>query len=300
MLDSEVDLVSGPREEIHPIPPEQLRVFPQDADIPKNALNGRIDQEFVPMAKVELPLAGAFEAWKNDLLSQLRRMSFHNFPERIPAAQLLEKSSSEVMRLTTEPGISVRLRAARTPATQAERVIVVVTSSEANAVPPAWLDAFINGQDAVYVCEPRGLGASQWTSKNPPNYVARSHYLLGRTVDSGRVWDIAATARCLRAIHNEQVPVHLAGENAAAVLAVYAALLAPDIAGLILSETPASHKDDTAPALLNVLRVCDVPEAVGLLAPRPVTLLGKQLDWTAKALAIYRAAGAAERLVLKK
>ena len=47
VLDSEVDLLTGAREEIHPIPPQQLRAFPQDADIPKDALNARIDQEFV-------------------------------------------------------------------------------------------------------------------------------------------------------------------------------------------------------------------------------------------------------------
>src|SRR5882672_961182 len=36
ILDSEVDLVTGAREEIHPIAPEELRVFPQDADLPKD------------------------------------------------------------------------------------------------------------------------------------------------------------------------------------------------------------------------------------------------------------------------
>ncbi|MFO1497713.1 MAG: prolyl oligopeptidase family serine peptidase [Verrucomicrobiota bacterium] len=55
--DSEADLVSGSREEIHPIPPEQLRVFPKDADIPADALNGRMDQEFVPLAQPGLPNA---------------------------------------------------------------------------------------------------------------------------------------------------------------------------------------------------------------------------------------------------
>jgi len=52
VLDSEVDLVTGAREEIHPISTEELRVFPQDADLPKDALNGRIDREFVSTANV--------------------------------------------------------------------------------------------------------------------------------------------------------------------------------------------------------------------------------------------------------
>src|SRR5260370_16162579 len=88
VLDSEVDLVSGPREDIHPIPPEQLRVFPEDSDIPKDARNSRIDQEFVPMAKVELPTKGTFDKWQKELVTNLRRLTFHHFPDRIPPAIL--------------------------------------------------------------------------------------------------------------------------------------------------------------------------------------------------------------------
>jgi dienelactone hydrolase len=300
VLDSEIDLVTGAREEIHPIPPEQLRVFPQDSDIPKDALNGRIDQEFVPMAGVERPKEGAFETWRNELLMRLRRMTFHHFPDRIPAAEAVDSLPARLMRLTTEPAISIRLREAQTPATRVERILLFVADSDVNEAPPAWLDGFLKGNDALYVCEPRGVGGTQWTRKNPPNYVARSHYLLGRTVDSGRVWDIAATARYLRARHGVQSGVYLVGENASAVLALYAALLEPDITGLILSQPPATHMSESAPALLNVLRVCDVPEALGMLAPRPLTLVANPSDWTANVAAIYRSAGAPDQLVLNR
>jgi dienelactone hydrolase len=296
--DSEVDLVTGPREEIHPIPPELLRAFPQDSDIPKDALNGRIDREFVPMAKVELPKEGAFDGWKGGLLAKLRRMTFHHFPERIPAATRVNASSEA--RLNTEPGISVRLRTVRAPSVPAKRVFIVVANSDLDGSATGWMEGAVNEQDAVYVCEPRGIGSSRWTQKHPPNYVARSHYLLGRTVDAGRVWDIAATARYLRAKHDEKAPVHLVGAGASAVLAVYAALLEPDVAGLTLDQLPATHMDDSAPALLNVLRVCDIPEALGMLAPRPVTLVGNNAEAGQKAAAIYRAAKASDKLILKE
>jgi dienelactone hydrolase len=299
VLDSEVDLVTSAREEIHPIPPEQLRVFPQVSDIPKDALNSRIDQEFVPMAKVETPKEGAFETWKNELLTKLRRMTFHHFPDRIPTADAIDSNPSNLARLTTEPAISIRMRAVRTP-TQTGRVLLLVTGSDVNASPPVWLDGFVKENDALYVCEPRGIGGTQWTRKSPPNYVERSHYLLGRTVDSGRVWDIIATARYLRVRHGDQSPVYLVGENASAVLAVYAALLEPDIAGLILSQPPATHMNESAPVLLNVLRVCDIPEAVGMLAPRPLTLVADQPNLTAKVATIYRAAGASDKFELNR
>ncbi len=178
--------------------------------------------------------------------------------------------------------------------------MVLVASSDVSEALPDWAEGFVNERDAVYVCEPRGIGASQWTRKNPPNYVERSHYLLGRTAESGRIWDIAASVRYLRAFHHEESPVYLAGDNASAVLAAYAALLEPDVAGLILHQPPATHMEDSAPALLNVLRVCDVPEALGMLAPRPLILAGDQMDWARKIAAIYRAAGASDKLVVKK
>ena len=66
VADSEVDLVTGPENKRqYPIPPEKLRVFPQDSDIPKDELNTTIDQHFVPMAKVEPPKQGEYETWRD-------------------------------------------------------------------------------------------------------------------------------------------------------------------------------------------------------------------------------------------
>ena len=50
------------------------------------------------------------------------------------------------------------------------------------------------------------------------------------------------------------------------------------------------------PQFLNVLRVCDIPHALGMIAPRPLTISGTipaKLDITSK---IYKAAGAVEQL----
>ena len=41
-----------------PLPGKELRVFPEDKDIPKDAINGKIDETFVPKAKVKLPEEG--------------------------------------------------------------------------------------------------------------------------------------------------------------------------------------------------------------------------------------------------
>jgi len=154
--------------------------------------------------------------------------------------------------------------------------------------------------DEVCLCAPRGVDRTRWTRKNPPNYVERSHVLLGRTVDAGRVWDVAAVARYLYGKHGCKRPVYVLGEGPAGVLAAYAALWEPEIAGAILNKPPLSHMEADAPALLNVLRVCDIPEVLGMLAPRPVVVYAAPSPSLDKTAAIFQAAGAAGKFSRKK
>ena len=109
---------------------------------------------------------------------------------------------------------------------------------------------------------PRGV-FSQWTAKSPPNYVERSHALLGRTVDEGRVWDIVAAIRY--GVSNERPNCKVIGRGQAGILAAYAALFEPSIKEVVIVDPPTSHR--SGPIFLNVLRVLDIPEALGLLAP---------------------------------
>jgi dienelactone hydrolase len=287
--DSEVDLVTGPEDKRqYPISAEKLRVFPQDSDIPKDQLNTTIDQHFVPMAQIQPPKEGEYEAWRASLLAELRRVSFGYFPERIPAAQ------PESEWLVSETGIRVYVK----PAAQSDhierptRILLEVVSPKRVG---GWPDRVLEPGDRWYMCVPRGLYQTQWTQKNPPNYVERSHVLLGRTVDAGRVWDIIAAARYLHAKYAD-VPLCVAGEGPEAVLAAYAALLEPEIAGAIALNPPSSHMDPKAPQFLNVLRVCDIPDVFGMLAPRPLTIRGWTGDAPAKVARIYSAAGASSKL----
>src|SRR5262249_16126326 len=142
----------------------------------------------------------------------------------------------------------------------------------------------------VVILPPRGTGKTEWTRKSPPNYVARAHTLLGGTVDEGRVRDIAATFRWCQADAGGNSKV--IGRGQAGVLAAYAALFEPSIKEVIVVDPPISHRD--GPIFLNVLRVLDIPDALGLLAPRRLTLVNakdKTFDRTAE---IYRLAGATD------
>lgn len=296
ILDSEVDLVTRGPTPSHPIPPEQLRVFAQDSDFPKDAGNDRADYEFVPLGNAELPATGQYAAWRDERLQRLRQLSFHHFPDRIPAGSPMQTNGAGVVRLQTEAPIEVRLKLARRADSKLQKVWLYVAGSSVDEATPAWLNEAAKKEDAVYVVEPRGIGGSRWTIKNPPNYVLRSLYLLGRTPDSGRVWDIAATTRYLREMHGADVQVCLAGDGASAVLAAYAALLEPDIASVALSRPPLSHLENAAPQLLGVLRIIDIPQAFGMLAPRPMQLVQAPAECATRVGEIYSRAGAANKL----
>ena len=298
VTDSEVDLVTSGPNEVHPIPPEQLRVFPNDSDFPTDAINARIDYEFVPVAKPPVPAAGQFDSAKETTIARLKELAFHHFPARIPEATLIDNKDG-MLRLATEPHITIRLKALRVPAGSPAKTWLCVTGSDLAEATPAWLNDCASERDAVYVCEPRGIGASRWTTKNPPNYVERSLYLLGRTADSGRIWDIAAAARYLRAVQGANAQIYLAGEGASGVLSAYAALLEPEISGVTLLRPPSSHMDSSAPVLIGALRVLDIPQGVGFLAPRPVTLVGTPPEFRETVTGFYRSAAAGDKIVLR-
>jgi hypothetical protein len=54
-----------------------------------------------------------------------------------------------------------------------------------------------------------------------------------------------------------------------------------------------------APRFLNVLRVCDIPDILGMIAPRPLTIYGGADEPLEKVAKVYAAAGDAAKLVRK-
>src|SRR5262249_28455989 len=54
--------------EFKPLPGKDLRVFPEDRDLPRDALNKLIDELFVPEAKVNLPEPEQFARWQKIMM----------------------------------------------------------------------------------------------------------------------------------------------------------------------------------------------------------------------------------------
>ncbi len=301
VTDSEHDLVTGTNANpVHPIEPEKLRVFPTDADLPKDELNSTIDEHFVPLAKNVPPTnREEYDPERKRLLTELKRVAFRPLPDVIPAAKLLERGIPQASRptsvLSTVDGTTVTV--AYGPSVEKvlpQRAVLVVTNQTVAEIPDS-LSKLLTPQDILYLVQPRGVGSAAWTRKNPPNYVERSHALLGRTVDGDRVFDIAATAKWLRSQKSDR-PVWVAGQGNEAILAAYAALWEPEIAGVIAVAPPASHLENTAPQFLNILRVADVPTMFGLLAEKSLVLRKAPAEVQTTTEAWFKAAGTAERL----
>lgn len=303
-------------EKYTPLPGKELRVFATDEDLPKDRINDRIDETFVPRAKVVLPAKGKFEEWKKQVIRQLAARSLRNL-ENASAKDLRESSPSSMnplFPLVTEPGIEILKELVLTGvkpevkdwkgASGATYILSDQTAQEkgfAIRTAPDWAIPHCDWSNA-WVLHLRCMGnAPQWTIKSPPNFVERSQVLCGRTTDQGRVLDILAAVRqynqYLEKSGYKNNVFRLVGQRQLGILAAYAALFEPSIKEVIVIDPPKSHME--GPHFLNVLRVLDIPEALGLLAPRPLTIIGGKdaaFDRTAE---IYRLAGAADKLVRK-
>src|SRR5207245_5282876 len=129
------------------------------------------------------------------------------------------------------------------PPTEKTITSVVLSLGENHHEIPGWVKPLVSERSGVFLLGPRGGEPLSWTQKSPPNYVERSHVLLGRTVDEGRVWDIIAAVRRLDADTGGKRHWKVIGRGQAGVLAAYAALFEPSIKEVIIVDPPASHRD---------------------------------------------------------
>jgi len=293
------DTPTSEPEKYETIKDEDLRAFPNE--LPADELNSKIDQTFVPRADVTVPAdAAGVATLRGQVLARLRETTFRAWPteDRLKAGlQTKETPKASVPlgdqpaagRLAIEPPIEIAYR--YLPGKNNPRAcwLIVLSEDETDDKLPAWAAETVK-DDACVLLSPRGVGPTAF-SNPPPYYVPRSLAILGRTVDSGRVWDVIAFARAADRPNTEW---RVAGRAQAGILGAYAALFEPKLAAIVCVDPPATHDD--GPYFLSVMRTLDIPDALGLLAPRPLTLIGAKSPAFGKAASFYRAAGAETKL----
>ena len=132
--------------------------------------------------------------------------------------------------------------------------------------------------------------------------------LLGQTLAGQQVYDIRCAIQALHAVPElKDAKVTLVAQGPMAALAVYAALYEPSVERLELTNIPRSHmpQDSTsknyAPALLNVLKYLDMPQAVAMAAERAtVVIQDDQPDAWQYPVDVAKALGWKNRVVLEK
>lgn len=201
---------------------KDLRVFPEDKDLPTDCLNASIDESFVRLAKPLPPKTREeFQAWSRQLKEQLEERVFREWPDQVPAAVVRAARPNGQFVLNTEDEVlvlaarhEVAQKAPRSPEHRERLWLVILNADEPEATLPEWVQSTtVAGQSTVSL-SPRGCGESlAWTHKSPPNYVERAHALVGRTVDAGRVYDIQAVARWLHEAEGNELTIGVAGRG---------------------------------------------------------------------------------------
>jgi dienelactone hydrolase len=272
-----------------------LRAFPEDKDIPKDAINATADETFVPVAKVELPNGGDFWEWGRNVKDTMYKRLFVERKLPLDKERVLDLGGGK-RAIAMEAGVYSAMgpETKIDPDKKGPPVCVILNpDDDAETEFKRWSARYPDSRH-LQTRYTRDGGPLRWTRKNPPNTVERSLVLLGQTVDSGRVWDVF---QMLATRRGSLLGMVLAASGPAGIIAAYATLYESKVVTeIVIIDPPTSHRD--GPHFLGVMRVVDIPEALGLLAPGiKLTLVGKSAKDKAfdRTAAIYKAAGAEDK-----
>lgn len=284
-------------------PEENLLVF--SGKLPEHDEMSRIDQLLVK--KGELPAITDEASWRKHQLKAIERLREVTFrttlPERLPRKRDYRADGNDkTATLATYvfdsfDGMTVSIKTRRPDeAPRPMRTLVFAVQPDARSTFAGGGSSRprIGNETATAAVEVRNTGATSvgpgylWTAR-------RTYPLLGQTLPERQVSDLLGAIAVLQ---SESVtgPVATYGQGYTAPLAVYAAILDPQISEVILEDPPASHEDPTTPEFLGVLRIGDLPHNLALVFPRPITFVGnipEAYTWTRE---VYEKLGAGDRI----
>ena len=284
-------------------PEENLLVF--EGKLPEQDEMARVDKLLVHREMPpEITDEAAWLGHQKQALERLRESTFrYTLPGRKPRRkEFRSDGSSRDSRYATyvfesNDGIGLGIKTKRPEAFEWP------ISTLAFAVQPDARGTFAGGgssrpglsaEIASAAVEVRNTGATSmgpgylWTAR-------RTYPLLGETLPERQVSDLLAAVELLR---QERVtgPLAVYGQGYTAPLAIYAAILDPQISEIVLADCPATHEDPLTPEFLGVLRVGDLPHNLALAYPRKITFVGKLPEAFTWTKALYEKLGAADRI----
>lgn len=282
-------------------PEENLLVF--GGKLPKDDRMRQIDTLLVKRADPPTVTDKAhWQAYQETTIGQLRRITFRTTLGEPQLREFRADGSSGGTTygtgvFDTADGLTLRMKTARSHEAPWPATTVVF------AVQPDARSTFTGGGPsrpafgfpcATAAVEVRNTGATSvgpgylWTLR-------RVYPLLGQTLPERQVHDLLCGINVARR-QPASGPVILFGQGPTAALAIYAALLDPQVREVVLADPPETHADPRTAEFLGVLRVGDLPQNLALVYPRPITFVGRMppaYQWTKT---LYEKLGAADRI----
>jgi cephalosporin-C deacetylase-like acetyl esterase len=235
--------------------------------LPADATNYKIQNQFTARER------------KGALLPALKEKVFHWFPtNQIPFDTKVSRNTGGYMgkyadykdlSFQTEEGVRVRAQILARKQRPADAPLLLYVKRAGDSIYPVDTDELLPllGRYTVIILQPRfteqSLSAAEYTD------IERTALWVGRSIAAMQLWD---TLRAIEwAVSEGKLPISslaVYGKGEMGVLAMYAALFDKRIEQIILNDPPTSHWE--RPALLNVLRVTDIPEVARALDRRLV------------------------------
>lgn len=277
--------------------------------IPADAINFKIQGQFAPQASLKkISSRAAWERRRGELVSQLKSNVFSWFPAgKIPFETKVSKNTGgwhirygyadyKECFFQSETGVRIRAQLLTPKTNSAGAPLLIYLKRPIDSIHSSDVDELlpVMGRYTVLMLNPRLTEVPM----SPADYtdVERTAVWVGRTIAATQVWD---TLRAIEWAVNEEgisaPSISLYGKGEMGIVALYAGLFDGRITQVILNDAPGSHW--RGPALLNVLRVTDIPEVAGALAPRRLVSLTKLPESFEYARSSYRLQRASDRFV---
>ncbi len=276
-------------------------------ELPPDAINYSIHNKLIPLAEPRMPASlAAWQSRRGELVEQLKAKVFRWFPrETIPFETKVSNNGAgwtpryadyQEITFQTEPGVRIRGRLLTPKDRSAKTPLVIYVKRPGDTFYFMDMDEVLPllGRSSLLILNPRFTEQTM----SPVEYagIQMTAAWTGRTSGPQQVWDI------LRAVDwavteggfgDSSISVY--GQDDMGVLGLYAAVVDGRINHVILSDPPGSHWQ--GPALLNVLRVTDIAEVAGALAPRKLTFVNRPPAEFNLAKGIYDLQGVGDQFV---
>ncbi|MBL9139582.1 MAG: acetylxylan esterase [Verrucomicrobiales bacterium] len=261
--------------------PEDLACL---TELPRDASNFRVQDELTSPVRLREPRS--LREWhqrRAQVVSGLKERVFGWFPtgrDAVPSRLSnpnvgwgTRYAACKDLAIESEPGVWIQGRLFSPTGERGVVPLVIYIKEPGERFYSSDLDELLPFLGRCHLLEIRPRLSEKTMSFGEFSDLERTAVWVGRTVAAMQVWDILRSIDwAQRQFAGSSDRLILYGKNEFAALALYAALLDNRVSEVILNQPPSSHW--RGPALLNVLRVTDLPEVAACIAPRRLSFVG--------------------------